>query len=62
MMWVSLITLWGIALPLGYALGKFTILGAFGIWYGMMAGVGISIMFLLFRLASKKKNYLENWT
>lgn len=61
-MWVSLITLWGIALPMGYALGKFTILGAFGIWYGMMAGVGISIMLLLFRLASKKKNYLENWT
>lgn len=59
-MWLSLLTLWGIALPFGYALGKYTTLGSFGIWYSMMAGVIVSIIMLLFRLASKKKNYLEH--
>jgi MATE family multidrug resistance protein len=53
-MWVSLFSLWGLALPLGFVLGKYSQMGAYGLWWGMMFGIGIGNIALLKRLLTKK--------
>ena len=57
-MWVSLISYWGIALPIGYIFAKYTKLGTFGLWHGMIIGVIFSIVLLAMRLMTKKNSYL----
>lgn len=54
-MWVSLLSLWLIALPLGFVLGYKTSLGPFGLWWGMIIGVMVGIVALFWRLNQTNK-------
>ncbi|TAL59303.1 MAG: MATE family efflux transporter [Legionella sp.] len=55
---VSLISFWGIALPLGYLLLKKSTLGGPSLWWGMVVGAGFSVVVLFWRFRYKMKiNY-----
>jgi multidrug resistance protein, MATE family len=47
---MSLLSYWVIGLPLGYALAKFTNLGPFGYWIGLIAGLAVGAICLSSRL------------
>jgi MATE family multidrug resistance protein len=54
----SIISLWLIALPLGYLLVKVG-LGAMGLWYGLCLGAACSAVLLRWRYRIKIKSYLS---
>lgn len=47
---LALISYWIIGLPSGYVLANFTSLGAFGYWIGLISGLAIGAVCLLWRL------------
>ncbi|MCQ6276607.1 MATE family efflux transporter [Bacillus sp. V3B] len=47
---MSLLSYWVIGLPLGYVLAKFTHLGPFGYWIGLIAGLAVGAICLSSRL------------
>jgi MATE family multidrug resistance protein len=48
---ITLVAYWGVALPLGYALGIRGSYGAVGMWMGIAGGLGFAAVFLTVRLA-----------
>ncbi|ANS73834.1 MATE family efflux transporter [Paenibacillus yonginensis] len=48
--WITLLSYWGAALPLGFVLSKYTELGPYGYWVGLITGLAIAAVLLLFRL------------
>jgi MATE family multidrug resistance protein len=46
---ITLVAYWGIALPLGYALGIAGGFGATGVWTGIAGGLGFAAVFLTVR-------------
>ncbi|WP_010281499.1 MATE family efflux transporter [Bacillus timonensis] len=52
---MTLISYWVIGLPIGYALAKFTSLGAFGYWIGLIVGLAAGAITLSGRLLSVQK-------
>lgn len=46
---ITFVAYWVIALPLGYVLAFYTELAERGIWYGLLAGLTVSAVLLLFR-------------
>lgn len=48
---ITLIAYWGVALPLGYALGIHGSLGALGIWIGIASGLAFAAISLAWRFA-----------
>lgn len=48
--WITLVAYWIIGLPLGYILANFTTNGPYGYWIGLITGLGIAAVFLLYRL------------
>ncbi|MBT9250107.1 MATE family efflux transporter [Bacillus halotolerans] len=54
----AFISYWVIGLPVGYAVGTFTGLGAFGYWIGLIAGLAAGAVGLFFRLVKLQKRYL----
>jgi multidrug resistance protein, MATE family len=48
---ITLVAYWGVALPLGYALGIRGALGATGMWIGIASGLGFAALLLTVRFA-----------
>ncbi|MCY8238896.1 MATE family efflux transporter [Bacillus inaquosorum] len=55
----AFVSYWVIGLPVGYAVGTFTSLGAFGYWIGLIAGLAAGAVGLFFRLAKLQKRYSQ---
>ena len=47
---LAILSFWLIGLPLGWGLARFTTLGAYGYWIGLIAGVLIGAVLLQLRL------------
>ena len=54
---VSIISFWGIALPIGYILATRWHLGGPGLWWGMVLGASFSIVLLWYRFKFKIRQY-----
>ena len=48
-MYITFIAYWIVGFPISYYLGKYTELGAVGIWIGLLAGLTIAALFLYIR-------------
>jgi MATE family multidrug resistance protein len=59
-LFTSIISFWGIALPLGYFLAQHLHLGGQGFWYAMIVSVSFSIFLLFRRFKSKVKNFKKS--
>jgi multidrug resistance protein, MATE family len=60
-MYITFVAYWVIGFPISYYLGKYTNLGATGIWIGLLAGLSAAALFLYIRFARlTKKMLLEN--
>lgn len=49
----SIVSFWGIALPLGYGLATYFHFGVVGLWWGMTAGVCLGTLMLWWRFTAK---------
>lgn len=54
---ISVISFWGIALPVGYILATRWHFGGPGLWWGMVLGASFSVLLLLHRFEFKIKQY-----
>lgn len=61
-LFISAISFWGIALPIGYLLAKRFNFGGNGLWWGMALGAGFSVLLLLRRFKYKIINYYPDKT
>lgn len=48
-MYITFVAYWIVGFPISYYLGKYTALGAVGIWIGLLAGLTIAALFLYIR-------------
>lgn len=48
--WISLLAYWIVGLPLGIVLAKYTTLGPYGYWIGLISGLAAAAVLLLHRL------------
>lgn len=55
-LFISIISFWGIALPVGYLLATRFKMGGPGLWWGMVLGASFSVLLLLWRFKFKIKN------
>lgn len=55
-LFISVISFWGIALPVGYLLATRMGFGGSGLWWGMVVGAGFSVLLLLWRFKFKIKS------
>ncbi|HVE44063.1 MAG TPA: MATE family efflux transporter [Gammaproteobacteria bacterium] len=53
----SILSFWGIALPLGYYLATYFRLGGNGIWYGMVVGAVLSVLLLKWRFKQRMHRF-----
>jgi len=58
---ITLLAYWVIGLPLGYVLGIKLNMGAEGVWYGLVAGLGIASILLYIRFTVTTKKHLEDY-
>ncbi|WP_345952017.1 MATE family efflux transporter [Mucilaginibacter sp. PAMB04274] len=58
---ITFLAYWVIGLPLGYWLGLHLKLGANGVWYGLVAGLGVASVLLYFRFTHTTKKHLEDY-
>lgn len=56
----SIISFWGVALPIGYLLAKQFHWGGLGLWAGMTVGAGFSMSLLFWRFNSKIRTQIVN--
>lgn len=56
-LFISILSFWGIALPVGYFMATRLDFGGVGLWWGMVVGAGFSVLLLLLRFKSKMKHY-----
>ena len=54
---ISILSFWGISLPVGYLLATYFHFAGVGLWWGMVLGSTIGIILLSYRLKSKIKDY-----
>jgi MATE family multidrug resistance protein len=60
-MYITFIAYWVVGFPISFYLGKYTTLGAVGIWIGLLAGLTTAAVFLYIRFARlTKKLVLDN--
>lgn len=57
-MYITFVAYWIIGFPISYYLGKYTALGATGIWIGLLAGLSAAALFLYIRFARLTKKML----
>ena len=55
-LFISIISFWGIAFPVGYLLASRLNLGGVGLWWGMVIGASFSVLLLLWRFKFKINN------
>ncbi|MDU2239060.1 MAG: MATE family efflux transporter, partial [Paenibacillus sp.] len=48
--WISLLAYWIIGLPLGFVLANYTPQGPYGYWVGLITGLAVAAVLLLYRL------------
>jgi MATE family multidrug resistance protein len=53
---ITILAYWGFAIPLGYYLGIHAGLGPAGTWWGLLAGLSFSGIFLFIRFFARTKN------
>jgi MATE family multidrug resistance protein len=56
-MLTSILSFWGIALPVGYILAIHLHMGGTGYWWGMVLGASISVVLLHWRFKKKMRHY-----
>jgi MATE family multidrug resistance protein len=54
-MYITFVAYWVVGFPISFYLGKYTRLGAVGIWIGLLAGLSIAALFLYIRFARLTK-------
>jgi multidrug resistance protein, MATE family len=54
---ISIISFWGISLPLGYLMATRFNFGGAGLWWGMVCGASLSVVLLYRRFAFKIRHY-----
>lgn len=54
-MWITLLSYWGIALPLGILLSRVLPYGAAGFWTGLVIGLTIAAILLGIRLRQQQR-------
>lgn len=54
---ISIVSLWGIALPFGYLIATRLPIGAAGLWWGMTLASALSVVFLFWRFERKIARY-----
>ena len=60
-MYITFVAYWVVGFPISYYLGKFTDLGAIGIWIGLLAGLTTAALFLYIRFHKlTNKQVLKN--
>lgn len=59
-MWITLLSYWGIALPLGIVLSRMLPYGAAGFWTGLVIGLTIAAVLLSFRLRHRQKQLFQH--
>ena len=60
-MYITFVAYWIIGFPISFYLGKYTRLGAVGVWIGLLAGLTAAAIFLYFRFEKlTKKLILQN--
>lgn len=57
---ISIISFWGIALPIGYLLATHFNYGSVGLWWAMVISAIISVILLNFRFQTKMRRYQTN--
>lgn len=57
-LFISILSFWGIALPLGYFLASRTTIGPSGLWWGMILGAAFSVVLLFWRFENRIKLYV----
>jgi multidrug resistance protein, MATE family len=55
---ITLVAYWVLALPLGYVFGFWLGWGAEGIWYGLLLGLSVSAVFLLWRFRKLSRQWV----
>ena len=58
-MLASILSFWGIALPVGYLLAFRLQIGGAGFWWGMVVGAAVSVVLLQWRFRLKMKRYIN---
>ena len=59
-LFISIISFWGIALPVGYFFATRLAMSGQGLWWGMVLGAMISIVLLLWRFKLQIKHYAHH--
>lgn len=59
-MYITFIAYWIIGFPLSFYLGKYTPLGAVGVWIGLLAGLTFAAFFLYIRFHYLTKKLIQN--
>jgi MATE family multidrug resistance protein len=59
-MYITFIAYWIIGFPLSFYLGKYTTLGAVGVWIGLLAGLTFAAIFLYIRFHYLTKKLIQN--
>ncbi|TSH77332.1 MATE family efflux transporter [Acinetobacter sp. RF15A] len=59
-MWITMISYWIIAFPVGVYLSRFSDMGAAGVWVGLIVGLTVACVLLLARLYSNNKRLILN--
>jgi len=57
-MYITFVAYWVVGFPISYYLGKYTKLGAVGIWIGLLAGLTTAALFLYLRFHKLTKQQL----
>lgn len=60
--WISLLAYWIIGLPFGHVLSTYTKLGPFGYWIGLITGLAVAAVLLLWRLVIIQRSRLHQRT
>lgn len=59
-MYITFIAYWIVGFPLSFYLGKYTALGAVGVWIGLLAGLTFAAIFLYIRFHYLTKKLIHN--
>lgn len=58
-MWITMIAYWVIAFPVGVYLARYTVMGASGVWVGLIVGLSVACVMLLSRLYLNNKRLMQ---
>lgn len=59
-LFISIISFWGIALPVGYLLATYLRFGVTGFWWGMVLSAAVSVFLLTWRFKFKMQSHIHH--